>query len=111
MYLTQYAPWEHYPKTLILKEFMDPLSVVDDFFSCDSLEGHAERLKEWRYYAVNDKVYKDKDVRRSPGGLLFEYDMNLKLLEAVYLLYLNYNKLYDNNIYVFNCTSFKMVAS
>lgn len=36
---------------------------------------------------LKNKVYKDK--RHGPGSLLFTYDMNVRLLEAAYLLYYN----------------------
>jgi HEPN domain-containing protein len=84
----KYAPWEHYPKTLTHAEMMDPLSVVEDFFSSDSVKGHGKRLKEWRHYTINYLYYNDE--RWGPGPLLFTYDINLKLLEAVYLLYCDY---------------------
>ena len=79
-----YAPWEHYPKTLTHDEMMNPLSVVEDFFTCESVKGHSRRLKEWRHYAVNDAYYNDE--KWGPGPLLFIYTQNLKLLEAVFLL-------------------------
>src|ERR1700753_1312451 len=92
MYYRNYAPWEHYPKTLAYEEIMDPLSVIEDFFSCDTIKGHCRRLREWRYYAINDKYYNDE--RGGPGPLLFIYDMNLKLLEAVHLLFCDYQNNY-----------------
>ncbi|MDP9081317.1 MAG: HEPN domain-containing protein [Bacteroidota bacterium] len=88
MYNGTYAPWEHYPKTLRYYEVENPMSVVVDFFSADSVKGHGRRLKQWRYYVVNDEHYDDK--RHGPGTLLFIYDLNLKILEAMYLLLLNY---------------------
>lgn len=88
MYNGTYAPWEHYPKTLRHYEVQNPMSVVVDFFSVDSVKGHRKRLKEWRYYVVNDEHYDEK--RHGPGTLLFIYDLNLRILEAMYLLLVNY---------------------
>ncbi len=88
MYNGTYAPWEHYPKTLRHYEVENPMSVVVDFFSADSVKGHSRRLKEWRYYVVNDEHYDEK--RHGPGTLLFIYDLNLRILEAMYLLLINY---------------------
>jgi HEPN domain-containing protein len=85
-----FAPWEHYPKTLRHDEIVNPMVVVADFFSADSVKGHGKRLKEWRYYVVNDEHYDEK--RHGPGTLLFVYDLNLKILEAMYLLLLNDKK-------------------
>jgi len=64
---------------------VNPLVVLDGFFSANLLSGHCGKLKNWRYYVVHDKVYKDE--QHGPGSLLFIYDLNLKLLEACYLLY------------------------
>lgn len=88
MYFDNYAPWEHYPKTLSHKEQLNPLTVVMDFFSTDSLKGHKRDLKEWRSFVTTGKHFDDE--RHGPGTLLFTYDLNLKLLEAMYLLWLNY---------------------
>jgi HEPN domain-containing protein len=88
MYFDNYAPWEHHPKTLSHKEILNPLTVVMDFFSTDSLKGHKRDLKEWRTFVTTGKHFDDE--RHSPGSLLFTYDLNLKLLEAVYLVWLNY---------------------
>ncbi|SDP86284.1 HEPN domain-containing protein [Mucilaginibacter sp. OK268] len=90
MYTGTYAPWEHYPKTLRHYEVENPLAVVADFFSADSVKGHTKRLKEWRYYVVNNEHYKDE--RHGPGSLLFIYDFNLRILEAMYLLLINHQQ-------------------
>jgi len=85
-----YAPWEHYPKTLRYFEIENPISVIVDFFSADSVIGHGRILKQWRYYVINSKHYDDK--RHGPGTILFIYDFNMRLLEAMYLLLMNYKK-------------------
>jgi HEPN domain-containing protein len=90
MYNGTYAPWEHYPKNLRHYEVENPMSVVVDFFSADSVKGHGKRLKEWRYYVVNDEHYDEK--RHGPGTLLFIYDLNLRILEAMYLLLICYKR-------------------
>lgn len=87
MYFDKYAPWEHYPKTLSQKEIVNPLSVITDFFSAGSLQEHKKDLKNWRKYVTLDKYYTD---RHGPSSLLFIYDLNLKLLEAVYLVFIIY---------------------
>ena len=87
MYTVKYAPWEHYPKKLRHHEVVNPISVLDDFFSVDLLSGHCSKLKNWRYFVLHDKVYNDE--QHGPGSLLFTYDINIKLLEAAYLLYYN----------------------
>ncbi len=90
MFTGPYVPWEHYPKTLRHYEVQDPILVLADFFSADSVKGHGKRLKEWRYYAVNDQHYDEK--RHGPSSLLFVYDMNLRFIEAMYLLLCNYKQ-------------------
>ncbi len=87
MFFGKYAPCENYPKKLRHFEFINPLMVITDFFSVDLMSGHYKKLKKWRRYILKDKVYKDK--RHGPGSLLFTYDMNVRLLEATYLLYYN----------------------
>lgn len=90
MYTLKYAPWEHCPKKLRHHEVINPIVVLDEFFSADRLSGHYSKLKYWRYYVTHDKAYKDK--KHGAGSLLFTYDLNVKLLEAAYLL------LYHNRI-------------
>ena len=76
------------PKNTDTRPNDESFVVVEDFFSSDSVKGHGKRLKEWRRYTINNQYYNDE--RWGPGPLLFVYDMNLKLLEAVYLLYCDY---------------------
>jgi HEPN domain-containing protein len=83
-----YAPWEQYPKYLSQKEVQHPISVIDDFFSADRPKGHKKRLKEWRHFAVAQAHYTNK--RFGPGSLLYTCELNLKLLEAMFLLLINY---------------------
>ena len=90
MYLGNIAPWEQYPKHLRFSEVMNPLKVITDFFSTGWPKDHREDLKEWRFYVLNDKFYKD---RHGPGHVLFLYDQTLQLIEALHLLLLkNYDR-------------------
>jgi HEPN domain-containing protein len=95
MYDRTYAPWEHYPKTLTQHEIQNPLTVISDFFSSDSLKGHAKRLNQWRNFVVSEQFYSDE--RFGPATLLYLYDLNLKLMEAMYLLFIEDQNTYGNN--------------
>ena len=88
MYTPEYAPWENYPKNLYYKEVMNPQCVVTEFFANDWVLGHKKKLKKWRYYVTHDKCYCDKN--HGSGTLLFIYELNVRLLEALCLLYYNY---------------------
>ncbi len=90
MFHDTFVPWEHYPKNLNQSEIQNPLTVIIDFFSTSSLKGHKRDLKEWRYYVTAKRYYKGD--RHGPGSLLFTYDLNLQLLEALHLLSLCYQK-------------------
>ena len=90
MYLGNYAPWDHYPKTLTQEEIRNPLIVLTDFFSANRLTGHGIALKNWRDHVVSDEFFNDE--KDGPGALLFFYDLNLKLLESTYLLLLEYRE-------------------
>jgi hypothetical protein len=90
MYNRKHLPWENYPKKLRHQEIVNPLVVLTDFFSVDFMDGHCRKLKRWRYYVTLDRAYKDK--RHGSGSLLFTYDLNIKLLEAAYLLHYNTEK-------------------
>ncbi|RKR81820.1 HEPN domain-containing protein [Mucilaginibacter gracilis] len=88
MYIGPYTPWEHYPKLLRYDEVQHPIDVLEDFFSVSDLDGHRRLLKEWRDFVISEKYYAHK--RFGPGSLLFTHEVNLKLLEAAYLLLLNH---------------------
>lgn len=94
MYYGDYAPWEHYPKTLRDSEISKPLSVIADFFSSGRPKEHIKDLKAWRTCVVNDQFFKDK--RHGPGTLLFIHELNLRLLEGSYLLLLKYRNSWYN---------------
>ncbi len=85
MYLGTITPWEQYPKHLRFSEIVNPLKVITDFFSSGWPNDHRQDLKEWRYYVLNDKFYKD---RHGPGHVLFIYDQTVQLIEALHLLLL-----------------------
>ncbi|MCD8741968.1 hypothetical protein LT679_15240 [Mucilaginibacter roseus] len=84
-YIGNIAPWEQYPKHLRFSEVMNPLKVVINFFSSGRPKDHREDLKEWRYYVLTDKYYKDQ---HGAGHILFIYDQNVQLIEALHLLLL-----------------------
>jgi hypothetical protein len=84
MYPTSYVPWENCPKKLYHHEVIDPFSVLIDFFGIDDLEGHHNKLKQWRYFLNRNQAYKDEKF--GPGSLLFTYDQNIRLLEVAFLL-------------------------
>jgi HEPN domain-containing protein len=89
MYYDKAAPWEHYPKNLRFNEVQNPLLVVIDFFSATRPKDARKGLKRWRNYVISKKPFKDE--RHGPGSLLFTYDLNLKLMEAMHLLLWEYN--------------------
>jgi len=90
MYYGVYAPWEHYPKNLRHYEIQNPLSVIEEFFSCAWPKSHRRDLKEWRDFVINEKFFTGK--KHGPCSVLFIHEINLKLLEALYLLWLDYEE-------------------
>ncbi|QEC77278.1 hypothetical protein [Mucilaginibacter ginsenosidivorax] len=86
MYCGVYAPWDHYPKFLRQSEVRNPMIPLKGFFDANDVEGHFEKLKRWRHYVVNDEHYDDECF--GPGNLLYDYELNLRLLESLYLLLL-----------------------
>jgi len=87
MYTGKYAPWDEYPKILRHYEVQEPLNVLKDFFSADWPKDHKKRLKRWRQYVISETYFNDK--RFGPGTLLYQHELNIRLLEATYLLLLN----------------------
>ncbi|MEN0055425.1 MAG: hypothetical protein AAGC65_17245 [Mucilaginibacter sp.] len=87
MYCGIYAPWDHVPKFLRYAEVMNPLVPVMYFFDANDVEGHEEKLKTWRHFVVTDAYF--NDARFGPGSLIFDYEQNVRLVEALYLLSLD----------------------
>jgi len=64
-------------------EIADPIKVVHDFFSASSLPDHLKMLKQWR----NDVAFEsDRSSNYGQAGLLYDYELTIKLLEACWLL-------------------------
>ena len=90
MYYREYAPWEQYPKTLKHEEITNPLGVFKDFFSSGKITEQLKDLKRWRKCVVSKKRYHNK--KHSAADLVFFHELNLKLLEAAYLLLIEYQQ-------------------
>lgn len=90
MYCGVYTPWDHAPKFLRFSEVMDSMMPVKYFFDADDVEGHRETLKTWRHHVVNDGFYSDK--RFGPGVLFHDYELNIRLIEALYLLFIEHQE-------------------
>ncbi|PWK79712.1 HEPN domain-containing protein [Mucilaginibacter oryzae] len=86
MYCGVYAPWDHAPKFLRFSEVMDPMNPVRYFFDAHDVEGHQQALKNWRHYVVNDEYYNNE--RFGPSVLYHDYELNVRLIESLYLLFL-----------------------
>ncbi len=87
MYCGVYAPWDHAPKFLRQSEVRDPFIILKGFFDGNDVDGHTAKLKSWRHYVVNEEYYNDE--RFGPGNLIYDYEQNVKFLEAVFLLLLD----------------------
>jgi len=80
--------WDEYPKTLSFQQIQNPISVNREFFSGTWPEENLKNIKEWRYYVVNFKQYKNK---HGASVLLFTSEEIISLLKACYLLSLVYS--------------------
>ncbi|WP_454803169.1 HEPN domain-containing protein [Mucilaginibacter phyllosphaerae] len=80
--------WDEYPKTLSFQQIQNPLIVIREFFSGTWPKENLKNIKEWRYYVVNSKQYKNQ---HGASVLLFTSEEILSLLEACYLLSLVYS--------------------
>lgn len=58
------------------------------FFQSDWPQGHRKDLLEWRTAVVNEAPYEDKQF--GPGTLIFIYEQNNMLMEALHLLLLEW---------------------
>jgi len=76
--------WCFNPVNLSKQEIHDPFMVISDFFSSDDVPGHLRELLTWRNCIIADRYYVDR--KGSPSGLLFTHKLNVKLVEAMYLL-------------------------
>lgn len=88
MHTELYAPWDHQPKFLSYKQVQNPLSIVDDFYSVDSIGYHRKFLKKWRKAVLSKHHFTNS--YEGPCQLVFMHELNVQLLEASYLLFLNY---------------------
>jgi hypothetical protein len=79
-YLTE---WDYFPRSLSMKEFIDPYSVFKKFFRYQKLEGWKKDMQEILEYAL-------ADISFFEGGLTFDvlsiYFHLTKLLEAAHLI-------------------------
>jgi hypothetical protein len=87
MYCGVYAPWDHYSKFLRQSEVRDPFIPLKGFFDANDVEGHIAKLKRWRHYVVSFEHYNHE--RFGPGNLLYDYELNVRLVESLYLLLLD----------------------
>jgi HEPN domain-containing protein len=76
--------WKNCPLHLSTEQITNPLLILRLFFDDDWLPGHLERLKEWRRCVLKDEYYKGQ--KNSPAELLYFHRLNIRLVEAAYLL-------------------------
>jgi HEPN domain-containing protein len=81
---TELNEWANCPISLSEEEIKEPFLVIDDFFSADDLPGHLEHLKKWRARVIGNGYY--IDMAGSPGGLLMNYELTVKLMEVAWVL-------------------------
>ena len=81
---TELNEWANCPIHLSEREIKEPFLVISDFFSADDLPGRLEHLKKWRDRVIGPGYY--TDIHGSPAGLLMNYELTNKLIEAGSLL-------------------------
>ena len=83
----KYLSWHYYPLHLTSEEIMYPMRVLADFFGSDWLPGHLRELKKWRNCVVGEHYFKGR--HGSPSALVSLYELNIRLIEAVFLFNAN----------------------
>lgn len=80
----KFNEWDHSPINLSPEEIAKPLLVLDDFFSSDWLPGQYDDLLRWRKFILADESFVDSKGHAS--SLLQSYKLNVKLMDACYLI-------------------------
>jgi hypothetical protein len=81
------AEGEVYPQKLNKDEIANPYSVIHSFFDCTDLEQTRNNLWTWLETTVTGTFPKGL-TRRERCNILFQYQQLEKLLEAVFILYM-----------------------
>ncbi|UZD24353.1 hypothetical protein [Algoriphagus halophytocola] len=74
---------DYCPKSLSLKQILDPASFIQDFYSVSTLKEWVCRWNQFREYAFYQYSMMDGDE----GSYLFDFEYLYKLTEACYLIY------------------------
>ncbi len=80
----EFISWPQSPRNLTEEEARDPLLVLAEFFNDDWLPGQLEHLREWQKYVLADQYYTGQN--NSPAGLLYFHRLNIRLIDAMYVL-------------------------
>lgn len=88
IYSSNITPWDQQPKHLLFSEILNPMAVIEDFFTAAWPWEHSQNLENWQYYVINKDCYKDQ---HGAGTLLLIYDNSLRLMEALGLLLIKNN--------------------
>lgn len=84
---TGYNEWVYHPITLSVEEINDPLNIVSHFFEYDGLKGALKLLERWRDHVVKEVFAEDAAFFYSPTSLIYFYDLNLRLIDASFLIH------------------------
>jgi hypothetical protein len=80
----EHLTWHYYPLYLTSKEIIDPMLVIAEFFGYTWLNVHLKILKKWRRKIFRDSYFKGRNG--SPTTLLHIYEINIRLIEAAFIL-------------------------